>query len=124
MITKVAGGQSLLEKTRQLGLGLNGLERLAIQRGCDYYHNGEPLPIAAIGHTQFSNSELVIALLSPSLPASPRTIRLAAALVGGPDVSMDELAQLAKQEGCEGSLRYIAQCGHRFEPENSFWIRL
>jgi hypothetical protein len=32
----------LLMKARRLGLGVEDLERLAIQRGCDYYHDGQP----------------------------------------------------------------------------------
>src|SRR6266436_3053159 len=72
----------LLLKARRMNLGLEGLDRLAIQRGCDYYDKGESLPIATIDYAQFSNAELAVVLLSPSLPPTARTIRLAAALVG------------------------------------------
>jgi hypothetical protein len=114
----------LLQKARRLGLDAQGFERLAIQRGCDYYNDGEPLPPAAIDIKQFSNEELAVALLSPLLPPTPRTIRLAAALLGAADMAADEAAALATQEDCAGVVRYIAECGHRFEPENSFWSRL
>jgi len=45
MTTHISG---LLIKAKRLGLDAKGLERLAIQRGCDYYHEGEPLPPAII----------------------------------------------------------------------------
>jgi hypothetical protein len=114
----------LLQKARELGLGIEGLERLAILRGCDYYQDGGPPPPTAISREQFSNAELAVAFLSPSLPPTPRTIRLAAALVGAADVRADDLAGRAKQEKCEGVLRYIAESGRRFEAENPFWSRL
>lgn len=57
----------LLIKAKRLGLDAEGLERLAIQRGCDYYHEGEPLPPASVSEEEFSDEELAIALLNPAL---------------------------------------------------------
>lgn len=71
----------LLHKARRLGLDAEGLERLAIQRGCDYYHNGGPLPPLGVLVEQFSNAELAIALLNPALRYDPQTLRLGAAML-------------------------------------------
>ena len=114
----------LLRKAERLGLGAEQLEHLAIQRGCDYYHDGTQFPPAAINEAEFSNEELAVALLSCSRRPSPRAIRLAAALIGAPEARPDNLARLATQENRHGLVRYIAQCGLRFEPENRFWSTL
>ena len=53
-----------------------GLERLAIQRGCDYYSQGDPPPVPAVSEQQFSNEELAIALLNPALRSRAQTLRL------------------------------------------------
>ena len=34
------------------------------------------------------------------------------------------MAVLAQEEKCAGVVRYIASCGHRFEPGNAFWKAL
>jgi hypothetical protein len=57
---------ALLQKARRLGLDAEALEQLAIQRGCDYYHEGEPLPPPVVSREQFSDEELAITLLNPS----------------------------------------------------------
>ena len=71
----------LLIKAKRLGLDAEALERLAIQRGCDYYHEGDPLPPGAVSEQDFSNEELAIALLNPALRYHPQTLRLGAAAV-------------------------------------------
>ena len=71
----------LLRKAERLGLTAEGLERLAIQRGCDYYNPDGPLPPPAISVEQFSNAELAIALLNPALRYDPHTLRLGAAML-------------------------------------------
>ena len=76
---------SPLRKAQRLGLDAAGLERLALQRGCDYYHSGEPIPPASVSPGQFTNEELAIALLHPVLPYHPRTLRLGAAIREEPD---------------------------------------
>ena len=114
----------LLRKARRLGLDATGLEQLAIQRGCDYYHAGDPLPPASISQEHFSNEELAISLLHPALPYDPQRLRLGAAMLGAVDNDPAEIAHLAKMERCESVLRYITDAGHKFEPENPYWTRL
>jgi hypothetical protein len=115
----------LLEKAARRGLSLPlDLERLAIARGCHYYERDLPARIAPLGEVPLSNGEIAIALIVPSLHPSAREIRLAAALLGAPDVQAEELAALADKENCADVVRHIALSGHRFEPENSFWQKL
>jgi hypothetical protein len=114
----------LLHKARKLGLGPRELQMLAVQRGCIHYSDGtEPLePLAT--ETAFSNEELTIALLSPCLPYDPHSIRCGAAMASAPGNNAANLARLAIMERCEIPLRYIAECGQHFEPENVFWKEL
>ena len=114
---------ALLQKARSLGLNLPGdLQRLAVARGCSYYMVEEgSLPSA---HLPLSNAELAVALLSPLLPPGPQDIRIAAAVLSAPDVDPVVLASLAANEGCDGLVRYIADCGFKYEPEARFWREL
>src|SRR2546423_3371008 len=115
----------LLDKARSMGLRLPlDLERLAILRGCLYYERDLPPRIPALGDIPLSNAELSIALISPEAQPSAREIRLAAALLGAPDAQASEIATLARDEACASVVRYIAECGHRFEPRNVFWSSL
>jgi hypothetical protein len=114
----------LLQKARRLGLDASGLERLAIQRGCDYYHQGERLPPASISQDQLSNEELAIALLNPALRYDPQTIRLGAAMLGAAGNDCAEIARLARMERCESVVRYVAMAGRKFEPRNTYWEML
>src|SRR5262245_7774600 len=79
MTSHVSG---LLIKARRFGLDAEGLERLAIQRGCDYYHPGGVLPLPSVTEAQFSNEELAIALLNPALRSGAQTLRLGGAMLG------------------------------------------
>jgi hypothetical protein len=115
---------ALLQKARRLGLGAERLEQLAIQRGCDYYHNGEPLPPAAVSVEEFSNEELAMALLNPALRYDPQTIRFGAAMLGAEGNDVHCLVRLATMERCESIVRYIAAAGKKYEPANSFWEQL
>ncbi len=72
----------------------------------------------------FSNEELAIALLSPNLPYSPHTIRLGAAMLGADGNDLGTLVTLAKAEGCEMAVRYVARAGRQFEPDNGLWSQL
>src|SRR3954471_9183597 len=74
----------ILQKARRLGLDGSGLERLAIQRGCDYYaYEGLDLVReATISRQQLSDEELAIALLNPALPYNPQSLRIGAAMLG------------------------------------------
>ena len=114
----------LLRKAERLGLTAEGLERLAIQRGCDYYNPDGPLPPPAISVEQFSNAELAIALLNPALRYDPHTLRLGAAMLSTEGNRVEEIARLAIMERCVTPVRYVAEAGQRFEPENAFWREL
>lgn len=114
---------TLLEKARALGLRLpEDLQRLAVARGCRYYVV-EPGPLPEIG-LPLTNVELAVALLSPALPPGPQDIRVAAAVLSSPDVDAETLVRLAELEGCSGLIRYIAECGKKYEPENGFWAAI
>ena len=119
--THVSG---LLIKAKRHGLDAEGLERLAIQRGCDYYHEGEPFPPPNVSEQSFSNEELAIALLNPALRYHPQTLRLGAAMLGADGNEPEKIAWLTKRERCESIVRYVGQAGRRFEPHNKFWERL
>src|SRR5438552_2932195 len=84
----------LLRKAQRLGLDAPGLELLAIQRGCDYYHDFSPLPASTITEKEFSNEELAVALLNPALRYHPQTIRLGAAVLGADGNEVAEIARL------------------------------
>jgi len=114
----------LLQKARRLGLDAAGLERLAMQRGCTYYHEGDPLPPATITSGQLSDEELAIALLNPALRYHPQTLRLGAAMLGADGNNPELLARLAQEERAEAVVRYVAAAGKQFEPANEFWARL
>jgi hypothetical protein len=111
----------LLHKARRLGLGPKELESLAIQRGCDFYESGAPLPPLRVTRDQFSDSELAIALLNPAMPYNPQGLRLGAAMLSAEGNTPEEIARLAEMERCQAAVRYVAECGRRFEPANAFW---
>ena len=115
---------ALLRKARRLGLDAEHLEWLAIQRGCDYYHSGEPLPAPRVPVEQFSNVELAMALLNPALRYHPQTLRLGAAMLSAPGNTPEATARLAVMERCEAVVRYVAEAGKKFEPQNPFWTTL
>ena len=121
-------------KARGLGLSLSGdLERLAVLRGCQYYQT-EPASqleevsavdhLSEIGDTHFTNVELAMALLSPSLPKSQVRLRLGAAMLAADGNQVDAIVRFARHERSESIVRHIAECGHRVEPDNVFWSEL
>lgn len=114
---------AVLAKAQALGLNLpDDLQRLAVARGCNYYVvEGGPLPPANL---RFTNEELAVALLSAAVPPEPQNIRIAAAVLSSPDVDVSMLAALAETEGCAGLVRYIAECGQKYEPTVIFWSDL
>jgi hypothetical protein len=114
----------LLTKARRLGLDANGLERLAIRRGCDYYDSGKPFAPLDVSSEQFSNAELAISLLNPALRYSPQSLRLGAAMLSAQDNEPGKIARLAKWERCEAVVRYVVEAGKKFEPQNPFWTKL
>ncbi len=114
----------LLRKARRLGLSAEELERLAIQRGCDYYDSGEPSSDLNIGREEFSDVELALSLLNPALRYDPQTLRLGAAMLGAWENDPASVARLAIMERSEVIVRYVARAGQKFEPENLFWRKL
>jgi len=118
------GTSPLIEKARGLGLSSGELlEALGVARGCRHYNLASDAEVE-LSEASFSNEELAIALLSPELPYSPRGIRIAANLVGAAGNRPRVLAELATAERAVEQLRYIANAGHSFEPQNSFWPEL
>ena len=116
---------ALLRKARRLGLVTpDDLSALAVQRGCrHYWHEGVPDGELAT-REQFNDEELALALLNVALPFDPHAIRCGAAMVSAEGNSPKRLAWLAKLERSEQVLRYVAECGKKFEPENPFWTEL
>jgi hypothetical protein len=114
----------LLQKARRLGLGPRELEILAVQRGCGHYANGSEPTTPLAREEQLSNEELAIALLSPALPYDPHSIRCGAAMVGAFGNNPQRLAQMAILERAIVPLKYVAEAGQKFEPENRFWSEL
>ena len=115
----------LLRKAARLGLRTPAdLSALAVQRGCrHYWHDGIPEQ-ESVGCDDFTNEELTLALLNVALPFDPNAIRCGAAMAGAEGNSPKQLAWLAKLERSEQVLRYVAECGKKFEPENPFWTDL
>lgn len=116
---------ALLRKAACLGLRTPAdLSALAAQRGCrHYWHEGVPEGELAT-REQFSDEELAIALLNVALPFDSHAIRCGAAMAGAEGNSPKQLAWLAKLERSERVLRYVAECGKKYEPENPFWQEL
>ena len=116
---------ALLQKASSFGLRLpQDLERLAVQRGCGYYDSGLAGERQPVAEAPLTDAELAVALLSPSLSPTAQQIRIAAAMLSSPNVLPGELVKLAQTEDCAGTVRYIAECGRRYEPENPFWTQL
>ena len=116
---------ALLKQAARLGLSnASALEQLAVARGCWHYRQPEMPDPPRVDESLFTNEELAIALLSPSHPYSPHTIRVGAAMLGAVDNSSERLATLAEAEGCEMVVRYIARVALHFEPDNHFWHEL
>ena len=77
-----------------------------------------------ISTEQFSTAELAISLLNPALRYSPQTLRLGAAMLSALDNEPEKIARLAKWERCKSVVRYVAEAGRKFEPQNPFWTEL
>jgi hypothetical protein len=115
----------LLQKARRFGLDSSELlEGLAVARGCWHYRSPDLAPVPAVSGSDFTNEELAVALLSPSLPYSAHTIRVGAAMLGATTNDVDVLTRLAVAERCIASVRYIANAALRFEAANPFWQQL
>jgi len=115
----------LLQKAKRLGLDTaEKLENLGVNRGCWHYHSPDPVFTPALLETEFSDEELAVALLSPSLCYSPHSIRVGAAMLGAAGNEVESIIPLAVAENCVAVVRYIANAALRFEPENLFWRQL
>ena len=115
----------LMRKARSLGLSTpEDLWTLAVQRGCRHYWQGNESTTERVSVAEFSNEELSIALLNPSAPYSPHSIRCGAAMLGATDNDPALIAQLAIRERSQAVVRFVAECGHKFEPENVCWSQL
>ena len=113
---------ALLMKARRLGLRTpRDLHNLAVQRGCQHYRQGDEPAGELAPETAFTNEELAIALLTISQPYEPHTIRCGAAMLGAEGNDPKTLARLTIWERSEAVVAYIAGCGRKFEPGNSFW---
>lgn len=115
---------ALLQKARRLRLAPEGLQQLAVQRGCVHYSTGKALSPLSVSEEQFSNEELALALLSVALPYDPWSIRCGAAMLGAQGNSPARLARLAVLERSVVPVRYVAEAGKKYEPENVFWEEL
>lgn len=110
----------LLERARSVGLATpESFEVLASKRGCHYY----PLRSTQVLDEDivFSNEELAIALMHPSLPWDPQRLRVAAAMTGAVGNDPKRLARLAIQEQAVVPLTMVARAGRDAEPSNAFW---
>lgn len=114
----------LLHKADRLGLGPGELEVLAVQRGCRHYSKGTEPETPLAEERDFSNEELAIALLSTALRYDPQSIRCGAAMLGAEGNNPRKLARMAVLERSVAPVRYVAEAGRRFEPENRFWREL
>ena len=123
----------LMHKAKRLGMRApEDLEHLALARGLRYFGR---LPHAENGRAttsdaslpppeQFSNEELAITLMSPSLPYSLNRLRMAAAMLGAHGISADIILRLARLERCETIVRHIAECASQVEPAHPLWQTL
>ena len=116
----------LLRKAGWLGLdGAPAMIGLAVARGCLHYQGGpEPVPGSLPSHTAFSDEELAIARLSPSLTYHPRSIRVGAQMLGSRSNQPQRLALLARRERAEKVVRHVATAGQQTEPHEPFWQEL
>jgi len=115
----------LLIKARRLGLvSVRELSTLGVQRGCKPYAQGDEPSDELVLRDKFSDEELTLSLLNIALPYDKRCILIGAAMLGSKGNSVDGILRLTKWERSEPVVRYVAECGHHFEPDNSFWNSL
>jgi len=119
----------LMHKAKRLGVASpDDLEEIAIARGLRYFGQasgfGNGNTMDALNPENFTNGELAIALMSPSLPYSLTRLRMAGAMLGAEDVSPPEILRLARLERCETIVRHIAECAFKVEPLQPLWTTL
>jgi hypothetical protein len=116
---------SLLRKIRKLGLSMpKDLWTLAVQRGCRHYRQGDEPEGELVPQTVLPNEELAIALLNCAGSYSPHSIRCGAAMLGAIGNDPGLVAKLAIWERSESVVRFVAECGRKFEPQNPYWVNL
>ncbi len=124
---------ALLQKTKRLGVRTpEDLEHIALTRGLRYFgridlssdQDGPKSEMPALDPELFSNEELAIALMSPSLPYSLNRLRMAAAMLGADGISAEKILRLARMERCETIVRHIAEAAVRVEPDDPLWQTL
>lgn len=115
----------LLKKAERLRLRVpEDLWILAVQRGCRHYAQGNEPDGELVPTDGFSNEELAVALLDVAGPYNPHSIRCGAAMLGAPGNDPEKIARIAKWERSEAVVRYVAECGLKFEPDLRFWSQL
>lgn len=115
----------LLRKVRRLGLSVpKDLWTLCVQRGCRHYWQGDEPEGELVPETALTNEELAVALLNCAGDYSPHSIRCGAAMLGAIGNDPAVVARLAIWERSEDVVRYVAECGLRFEPYNTYWVDL
>ncbi len=115
----------LLRKVRCLGLKApDDLWTLAVQRGCRHYRRGNEPTGELVPLQTFSNEELALALLNTAGVYSSHSIRCGAAMLGAAGNDAGLVARLALHERSEAVIRFVAECGKTFEPDNSYWPAL
>lgn len=113
---------ALMMKARRLGLrSVADLHTLAVQRGCWHYRQGGEPEKELVPADCFSDEELALALLDVAAPYSPHSVRLGAAMLGADENDPRRVVRLARMERSEPVVRYVAECGAQFEPDNEFW---
>ena len=122
----------LMQKAKRLGVrNPSDLEEIAIARGLRYF--GRPAELSpdakkammqAHDHEFFSQEELTIALMSPTLPYSLNRLRMAGAMLGAEGISAEKILKLARMERCETTVRHIAELGSKVEPSQTLWHSL
>ncbi len=116
---------ALLRRAARLGLAVPGdLHTLAVQRGCRHYWQGTEPAGELVSRADFTNEELALALLNVALDYDAHSIRCGAAMLGAEGMDPLRVARIAKLERSEQVVRYVAECGRRFEPGNDFWTQL
>jgi hypothetical protein len=115
----------LLRKIRKLGLSMpKDLWTLAVQRGCRHYRQGDEPEGELVPQTVLPNEELALALLNGAGSYSPHSIRCGAAMLGAIGNDPGLVAKLAIWERSESVVRFVAECGRKFEPQNPYWVNL
>ena len=97
---------------------------LAVQRGCRHYWQGDEPEKELVPQASLSNEELAIALLNCAGSYSTHSIRCGAAMLGAIGNDPGLIAKLAIWERSQSVVRFVAECGRKFEAQNPYWSDL